>query len=377
MPYPLVRLLQSLANDQALTDLCEFDEHTVEWAITCGLGPIFWALVQSSSQHFAAEDSSQRLKAADLTARMLTAEAFEVLGRILACAGAQNCPVTLLKGVSIAQQCYPQRHWRPMRDFDLLVTQQDQPRFEQTLRELGFHQQGSRPASFFAGHHHSMPFYHPHWRCWLEVHTRLFRPDTPAGRIPAFQPAALSQQRIAIDFPQADVARLTDELQLVYTAVHWGAKFTRVGGIVPVFDTVLLLKQAGAQLDWGRVMTICEDQTAARHLTLMLAYLERHGLYRVPSEVWSGLAHGRRSLGRIGLRILLATVDDYMAGGRPFSGFMSEALINTRWDTLLGEGGAWRKLMQLPWRILFPPADTGRYEPVRLLRRARSLWMRL
>jgi hypothetical protein len=140
---------------------------------------------------------------------------------------------------------------------------------------------------------------------------------------------------------------------------------------------VLLLKQAGAQLDWDRVLVICANPTAARYLALMLAYLERHGLYHVPGEVRKGLAQGRRSLGPIGLRILLDTIDDYLAGGKQPAGFTSEAVLNVRWDTLLGEGGAARKLMQLPWRMLFPPADSGRYDPLRLVRRARSLWQRL
>lgn len=372
----MVRLLQSLANERALTGLAEFDRDAVDWFIACGLGPILWAFVQSSSERIESGESAQRLKSADLTARVLTDDAYDMLERILVRAGAQACPVTLLKGVSIAQQCYPQRHWRPMRDIDLLVIAEDQPRFEQILRELGFRQQGAQPASFFAGHHHSMPFHHPSARLWIEVHTGLFRPDSAAGRIPAFQPKALNAQRVALTHESADIARLPDELQLVYTAVHWGTKLTRVGGIVPVFDTVLLLKQVGAELDWGRVLAICEDPTAARHLTLMLAYLERHGLYRVPDIVWSGLAQGRRSLGRIGLRILLDTIDAYLAGGKHPSGFTSDAVLNIRWDTLLGEGDAGRKLMQLPWRMLFPPADSRRYDPMRLLRRARSLWQR-
>ncbi|MBI5039852.1 MAG: nucleotidyltransferase family protein, partial [Gammaproteobacteria bacterium] len=250
---------------------------------------------------------------------------------------------------------------------------QDKPALEQVLRELGFVQQGTLPAEFFAGHHHSMPFYHAQWHCWVEVHTALFRSDSPQGQIAAFQPATLQAERVRLPHAHASLWRLTDEVQLVYTAVHWGAKLTVVGGLVPIVDMLLLLKNTEHTLNWNRVLTLCESVTAARYLVLMLAYLERHQLFTVPADVWSGLAHGRRSLGRLGMRILLATIDDYIAGGRALGGFTSEAMLNTRWYTLLGEGSAPRKLLQLPWRILFPPATTGRYTPARHMRRLGSL----
>ncbi|MBI5462518.1 MAG: nucleotidyltransferase family protein [Gammaproteobacteria bacterium] len=349
-----------------------FDPEALAWLVDSGLGPILWHVARQSPGHFGAE-ALQHLKTADLSARMLSAETFDTLEKILARAGEQHCPVTLLKGVSVTQQFYPQSHWRPMRDIDLLVESADRPRLEQILRELGFVQRGALSAEFFAGHHHSKPFHHGQWRCWVEVHTALFRPDTPPGRIAAFQPEVLHAERIRLPHAHASLWRLPDETQLVYTAVHWGAKLTVVGGLVPIVDTLLLLKNAGHTLDWERVLTICEDVTAARYMALMLAYLQRHDLYAVPDTVWNGLAHGRRSLGTLGMKILLATVDDYLAGGRGQNGFTSEAMLNTRWYTLLGEDSALRKLLQLPWRMLFPPAPTGRYAPVRHMRRLGSL----
>lgn len=369
---PVIRLMQALAGNQALPSDIGADITAVDWIVTSGLAPLFWDRIREASHGLAAE-SVQRLKTADLTARLLSAATFEVLETILSAAAERGCPITLLKGVSIAQQCYPQPHWRPMRDIDLLVDENDQGELESLLRGLGFRQEGTLPPSFFAEHHHSMPFHHPEWHCWVEVHSALFRADSPQGRIRAFQPQALRAQRISIARGPTPLWRLSDELQLVYTAVHWGAKLTVVGGMIPIVDTLLLLKSSEGDLDWDRVLSMCADATAARYLALMLAYLQRHDLYTVPEFVWRGLASGRRSLGTSGLNMLLAIIDDYLAGGRPFGGFTSEAVINTRWHTLLGEEPARNKLPLLLWRTLFPPAESGRYHPMRQLRRVRSL----
>lgn len=308
---------------------------------------------------------------------MLSEQMFVALERILEQAGARACPLTLLKGVGVAQQLYPRRHWRLMRDIDVLVDPDDQSVLEQILCDLGFCQVGSQPPEFYANHHHSMPFHHPGWRCWVEVHTALFRPDSRAGRIAGLQRPALHDQRVPVAHPHATVTRLSDAVQLVYTAVHWGTKLTVTGGLMPVMDTLLLFQKNDDQLDWDHVLKICADTAAARHLALMLAYLEHHALYHAPSHVVAGLAHGRRNIGGLGVNLLINAVDDYVAAGKPLCGFTSEAVLNVRWGTLLGDGAASYKLLLLPWRLLFPPGPPGRYHPLLLMRRGRSLLRRV
>ena len=372
----VIQLLRSLTESGEGSWEVTVDEATAAWLAETGLGPLLWSRVKHTPGCIA-EPALRALKATDLSARMLSADTFDILELLLAKAGEQGIPLTLLKGASIAQQLYPQPHWRPMRDIDLMVDPTDQMKFEQILRESGFNQQSTLPAAFFAGHHHSMPFYHPQRRVWVEVHTALFRPYGQFAHIPAFQADALSRERVPVAHESASLWRFTNELQLVYTAIHWGTKLQTIGGLVPIVDTLLLLKQTGPEMDWARVLEMCQDRTLARHLSLLLAYLDRHELYDVPSQLWSGLASGRRSIGIVGRKILLDIIDDYLAGGRSLDGFISEAMLNTTWSTLLGEGNAWRKLLQLPWSILFPPGSAHRSDNPQHLQRLRSLLRRL
>ena len=370
-----IELLRNLAGDPAGVLEAPGPED-LDWLISSGLGP----LLERQAQVWPGwldPVSRERVRAADRSALMLSEQMFVVLERILEQAGARDCPITLLKGVGVAQQLYPRRHWRLMRDIDLLVEPDDQPVLEQILRGLGFRQVGSQPPEFYVNHHHSMPFHHSEWRCWIEVHTALFRPDSRAGRIAGLQRPALHDQWVPVAHPHATVTRLSDAVQLVYTAVHWGTKLTVTGGLMPVMDTLLLLHSDGDTVDWDHVLTICADSAAARHLALMLAFLEHHALYQAPARVVAGLAHGRRSIGRVGMRLLINAIDDYVAAGKPLCGFTSEAMLNVRWDTLLGDGAATYKLLLLPWRLLFPPGSQDRYHPSLLMRRGRSLLRRM
>ena len=370
-----IELVRNLAGDQA-DGLDVPGPAELDWLIASGLGPLLERQAQARPGWLDPE-SRERVRTADRSALMLSEQMFVVVERILELAGARGCPVTLLKGVGVAQQFYPRRHWRLMRDIDLLVEPDDQLVLEQILTDLGFRQVGSQPPAFYANHHHSMPFHHPEWRCWVEVHTALFRSDSRAGRIAGLQRSALHDQRVPVAHPHATVTRWSDAVQLVYTAVHWGTKLTVTGGLMPVMDTLLLLHRNGDELDWDHVLKICEDSAAARHLALMFAYLEHHALYRAPARVVAGLARGRRGLGRVGMRLLINAVDDYVVAGKPLCGFTSEAMLNVRWDTLLGDGAATYKLLLLPWRLLFPPGPRDRYNPSLLIRRGRSLLRRM
>ncbi|MFN2308583.1 MAG: nucleotidyltransferase family protein [Gammaproteobacteria bacterium] len=366
-------LLQGVAERPGSTPPQKFDSKTVAWIIETGLGPILWAAYrqQPDSVPPACHDP---LRAADLTALFLSTAMFDALGTILDGAATLGCAVTLVKGASVAGQWYPEPHWRPMRDIDLLVDAREQSRFEQLLRDLGFQQQSWLPEAFFLDHHHSMPFYHPQWRCWVEVHRGLFRDDRPERRIAALRPEALAARRQACTVRGASAWRLADPEQLVYTAVHWGGRLTLVGGLVPLLDMLLMLRRGGEQLDWDAVLDIAADEAAARPLFVALDYLRKQGLIELPAAVWRGLARGHDGIGRGGVRMLHGIIDDFMVCGKRQRGLNSEALVNMRWETLLGEGPVWRKRRDIYWRTLFPLAENGRYSPRRQLQRLRNQW---
>lgn len=369
MNLPLVTLLQSMFSCRPRPDFQGVQSDAIPWLIETGFAPVLWAAVQANTGLVSAMDR-QSIKAANLAARLLSDAMFECLEQILAAAQQQHIPVILLKGVGVAQQWYPARHWRPMRDIDILVHPGDQARLETSLRNLGYRQQGTLPAEFFIGHQHSMPFYRDDPPCWIEVHTALFRAGSTGAEIPVFKPETVFEQSVAL--PGSSARCVSPEVQLIYTAVHWGSKLTQVGGLIPVMDVLLLLDKA--ELDWGKVAALCKHTTAARHLYLLLSWLQCRQLAKVPDAMWRALEPGRRSLSDTGTRILHRIIDRHLVEGQPYRGFQSEALVNVQWESLLGDEQPALKLVKLPWRLLFPPQAQNRYELGRQLRRLRALW---
>ena len=367
-----IQLIRLVLDETPSVAPAPFDQEGLSWILDSGLGPLLWHALERHPG-LVSPDRADRVKAANLSAYVLSSETFDRLDEMLSCAANIGCHVTLLKGASVAQQWYPERHWRPMRDIDVLVSARDQLGFERQLHELGYRQTTDNPASFYIGHQHSAPFFHPLKNCWVEVHTALFRADTPAGQISAFRPEALSKvpAEVAGHAP-GNVWRLSDELQLVYTAVHWATQLTLVGGIIPILDSLLILRKSRNRLGWHRILEACRNDTAARHLWLMLSYLEKHGLYEIPRDVRHGLENGRRTIGSIGQKILHRVIDENMAARCRERLFNSNAMLTVRWDTLLNNGTPACKLMQLPWRMLFPPGETGRFYSTRHWQRLKN-----
>jgi hypothetical protein len=349
-----------------------FDRDGLTWILDCGLGPLLWHLLERHPG-LIPPGYADYVKAANLSAYVLSSETFDHLDEILDRAANVACQITLLKGVSVAQQWYPARHWRPMRDIDVLVNPRDQSRFEQQLVGLGYRQTSNYPPEFYLGHQHSMPFFHPTKKCWVEVHTALFPADTPAGQINVFKPSFLRRVPAqGVGHTAGNVWRLSDELQLIYAVVHWATQLRLVGGFVPVLDSLLILKNSRNGLDWDWILKACRNDTAARHLWLMFSYLATHGLYDIPSDVQRGLENGRRVIGSLGQRLLHRIIDQHMAARPRESLFNSDAMISMRWNTLLSDGAPMLKLVQLPWRIIFPPREKGRYRLARQWQRLKN-----
>src|SRR5207253_6578076 len=90
-------------------------------------------------------------------------------------------PLTLLKGVSVCEQYYPEPHLRPMVDIDVLVDPAALASVESLLLELGYRRRSQNPPEFYDAHHHTTPFRHPQTQAWVEVHRRLFPVASPLG----------------------------------------------------------------------------------------------------------------------------------------------------------------------------------------------------
>ena len=168
----LISLLKAISSNREDLALDEFDAITVAWAIRNGLGPLLYRAVCRNSQSLA-NSNWISLKAADLTARIVMGEHFQALQEIGDACRSSLPPLTLLKGISISEQCYPEPHLRLMRDIDFLVPEESLSAVTTALRELGYRQL-SNGGVRYDKHHHLEPFFHHDKQVWVEVHHGLF-----------------------------------------------------------------------------------------------------------------------------------------------------------------------------------------------------------
>jgi hypothetical protein len=354
----LVVLLQAVSKNRLDLELASFDDTQIRRAVSMGLGPI---LFRSTMQNPRARRSSfwPLLRAADLAARVLATERVEAMVEII-----DNCqkPVTLLKGISVSDQHYPEPHWRPMRDIDLLVEDDAIGEVEVMLGKLGYRQRSNVSASFYDTHHHSAPFVHAQKGIWVEVHRRLFPLRGRTGRDAVFSPQQVKSQLIASEFQGKRVFRLCNELQIVYMASHWAGTFDLVSGAVVFLDMIFLLMNCGQRLDWDRILKWVIGSTTATHLYLLLRYLIKYNIVDIAPELLDKIGRERRVLNELDVKIIHRVIDRYLISGKDFGRILTQRNLSIIWSTLLSRQGGSRKLFILPFSLLMPYSLRTRFQ---------------
>jgi Uncharacterised nucleotidyltransferase len=351
MSPQLIALLQAASQGRNGLTLSAFHENQIRWALRTGLGPL---LLYTTTSDAAVAHSPlwPLLHGATLTAQFLSDERFDAMCDILDTCEGRVPSVTLLKGISIAEQYYPTPYLRPMTDLDFLVEETVIPFVESLLYKLGYRQQSHRPREFYNTHHHRMPFLHPQRGIWVEVHRGLFPSSTKLATTRVFSHKHLTSQLRPSAFQGRPVTRLSDALQIVYIAAHWAFEFKGIGGMLAMLDLIYLLKYTKEAIDWEAIFDWLDGSIAATHLYLMLTYLARYGLIDIPPQRLHELSLRQRSFGTLNLHIMHKLVDRYMID-RPPSGRLCSAFhLDILWRTLLVPGSPLRNLLRVPWNVL-------------------------
>jgi hypothetical protein len=348
-PRSLARLLDAARRDRADLSVADFDAEQVRWAVTAGLGP--W-LRRCTVQDPSTSNSPlwPLVQGADLTARIIAAEIVDAMEEIIDVAERHLPPLTLLKGISLCEQYYPEPHLRTMGDIDILVDDDALSALRARLIELGYRPQSHYPPEFYETHHHATPLFHPRRRVWVEVHRGLFPPSSCVGSDEVFGRERVRAELQPSLFRGRSVNRLGDELQLVYLASHWAFGFTRERAMVGLLDVIRLLDQAS--LRWERILPWLEGSFASTYVYLLLTYLARRGLADLDPSILEGLRRRQRSFGRANLAALHAVIDRHVVEGRPFDRVVSERTFGILWQTLLSPGRSSRNMLRLGWRLL-------------------------
>jgi Uncharacterised nucleotidyltransferase len=351
-PPRLAPLLKAAAEGREDLALSVFDETSIHGAIAVGLGPLLFHV----TRHDPARTASPlwaALQSAHLTALVMARVRLEALAEVIQACGCHGSALTLLKGISICQQHYPEPSLRSMRDVDFLVAASDLPVVERALRELDYEQRPSQPAAFYHTHHHTVPFFDKRRGVWMEVHRGLA--SAQDGR-PVED--VLGLEHLRTNLRPAEVlgwraTRLSDELQVVYIASHWARGFNLAGGVFALLDMIYLMKRTDGALAWDTVVTwLAGAPAAAASLYALLDYLDRRELIAVPRHVLPALRRRQRSFGRLNLSIVYAVVDAFMLGGAAWKWSRHLDRLGPAWRALFLPDSPSRNLARLPTRLV-------------------------
>jgi hypothetical protein len=105
----------------------------------------------------------------------------ENLKAVAAIALKENIKVILLKGISLIGNVYEDIGLRPMSDVDVLVAENDAPRFESLLESLNYVPFIEIKSKLIpdTGHFHLPPFVQKDNRVMIEVHTHIYSDNSP------------------------------------------------------------------------------------------------------------------------------------------------------------------------------------------------------
>jgi hypothetical protein len=342
--------------------LKDVDERQMQWVSNAGLAPLLYRAAREGIDQIQAE-RREMLLSAHLTAIARHGNLINTTCEIIEACETRGVRLTLLKGMSVSDQYYPEAHLRPMGDIDVLVSPSAQTTVESAILELGYSKQPHYQHR--EGAHHGAPLFHPKRRVWIEVHSALFPEDASVRSGRVFSPAHVAAQSDTSTFHGRIVNRLAHELQLVYIASSWVRDLSgygiRASFVPPLLDAVHLLNATGHMLDWDELLGWIDNRMAAASLYVMLSYLSRLSLCRIEPRIISRLAARQDVIGPLVLRIIHGMLDRYLLGGRPFSRVIRDWHVSIALSTLLAPGSSGKKLASVPWNVLFPPSITERY----------------
>jgi hypothetical protein len=348
----------------------------LEWTLAAGLGPMLYCALDPVRADALPAAWRDRMRAADLSARTRHANLVAAAAELIDLCSTLGSVPLLLKGISLSEQHYPLGHLRPMTDIDILLPRQAHARLELLLLEHGY-----VPMPDFGVDErscHGVPLLLPDRAAWVEVHWALFPPSSALRSNRLFSEEQLDAQTVSWVFRGRSVRRLSDEMQLIYLASGWtrdiSSQDLHASFLPALFDALALLHAPNTRIDWDMLLGEVDNQAAAASLAILLAYVDRHGLYRLPPAVLPQLLGKQRLIGRVELAILHRLLDTHLLSHRRrVRAFESWHLV----ANLMARGPTVMKLVALPWKVLFPPGMPDRYrltgQVERAVRRVRHL----
>jgi putative nucleotidyltransferase-like protein len=344
--FPVIRSLLG----HTKVDIDNLCPSQIDLALQSGLGPVLAHI--AAPGHVVDSRVQAAIRAADLTARLLTAEKLDVLLEVLDAAQAAGCRPLLLKGISAALRYYPEPHMRTMGDIDLLVAFDQQRKFEDELRRRKFYQASHEPPAAFVGRHHSMPFWHREHPVCVEVHVKLHPRQYILASDPRFTFDAMESHLSPMMIQGRSATTMNHELHLVYTITRWAERLEYQRGVFPMLDVGQLLRDYGNIIDWSCVRRLVERSWAITALNLMLSFLSKYELVPVPSDVLQWLVRNDHYTNALSMGALHRLLWRYVILRKPFSDVLgTQNNMETIWSVLVRPSTPTRNLLRIPYSL--------------------------
>lgn len=343
---------------------------TIRIAIEAGIGALTHHLYKPIRDKTQAE-ALVLSDAADAAARIIAEHMIDALAEALRALGPDAREVILLKGIATSLRHYPAPHLRTMGDIDLLIPATLHDRFADVLRQLGYRQITDHSPEFYQAHHHSAPFHHPIKNIWIELHTSLLPPWSPAKNDSCFALPELRRHAVEVSVQGIYARCLDDATHLIYTCEHWLERFDRERGLIALVDVLMAHQHHG--IDWDELLARLRNNRAADAVTTLFTYLEKQRLLVIPGSVRRELLSEARGTNAATRLLLHSLVDRYLVRRRFFGPMMTENNVGLAWAALLDGHSPVYNLARLPLALTFPPHHPKRFHPSLLATRVRSL----
>jgi len=256
----------------------------------------------------------------------------------------------LLKGISLAGECYVPPHLRPMRDIDILVREDEIEDSKAALEACGFSSRREDESSgFFEKHHHLPPLFHAATGICLEVHHHIMRLPPWFEGFPEVTEFWKGLRDSAVFPGKASI--LDPSLQILTTSIHITHGDTIGRRAQNIIDLARILELHAERIDWDRIVRYASSQDTARSLAVSLGYLAREGLPAAPDDVLHRLLAASR-LNSWEMALLSALTDRYRIGSPPPWRWVSGRVSNILWRQALRRGSTSRRIWSTLRQVL-------------------------
>ncbi len=336
----------------------EINFDAAQWSVQAGVGSIVfdYGLLPTNN-----EPLIKTLKSNHLITKFWFQTQLDATVKIIHAFNKASIIPTLLKGMSISTELYPQAFYRIMRDIDILIDGTEIEQAEKILPTLGYKQSSSYSSDFYRTHHHTMPWQHVEQEIWLEVHQKLFTYSSPCFTAPVFQLDNIENEKCTDKFYDLKIHRLSYELQIIYIASHWAEQFKQVGGAFALLDIAILINKHNDELDWDKIINCSNTAYIANYMYLTLQYLYLNGFIRSTINIERDIIRLQHSMNFFAFNILNRIIDRYIFQGQVFGRVRTVNTISNIWQHLLLPTPGVIKVFFIPVAIIFPKGSSKKF----------------